>query len=121
MVSYVRDMLRDQKIDFVCFQETMMQDFPDSCVRKVDPSRVYLWDWIPSKGKSGGILSGFNLDRYDVGARVQGDFILQHNLWDKSLQVKWNVLNVYGSAHEEHKEDFLGIWLHFVPRIKTIS
>jgi hypothetical protein len=56
-----------------------------------------------------------------VGARVQGDFILQHNLWDKSLQVKWNVLNVYGSAHEEHKEDFLGIWLHFVPRIKTIS
>jgi hypothetical protein len=100
----------------------MMQDFPDSCVRKVDPSRVYLWDWIPSKGKSGGILSGFNLDRYDVGARVQGDFILQHNLWDKSLQVKWNVLNVYGSAHEEHKEDFfLGIWLHFVPRIKTIS
>jgi exonuclease III len=107
MISFVRDMLRDQKFDFVCFQETMMQDFLDCYIRKVDPNKTYLWDWIPSNGKSGGIISGFNLDRYDVGVRVQGVFILQHNLWDKMLQVKWNVLNVYGSDHDDHKEDFL--------------
>jgi hypothetical protein len=45
----------------------------------VDPDKSYLWDWISSKGKSGGVLYGF-LDRFDVGARVQGEYILQHNL-----------------------------------------
>jgi hypothetical protein len=44
MISFVRDMLRDQKFDFVCFQETMMQDFLDCYIRKVDPNKTYLWD-----------------------------------------------------------------------------
>jgi exonuclease III len=108
MAPYVRSLLRESKFDFVCFQETMMQDFLDECIRKVDPNKSFLWDWIPSKGKSGGILSGFLLDRFDVGAKVQGEYILQHNLWDKMLEAKWNLLNLYDYAHDEGKESFLG-------------
>jgi hypothetical protein len=107
MAPYVRDLVRDHKFDFICFQESMLQDLFDECIRKVDPNKIYLWDWIPSKGKAGGIISGFNVDRFDVGARDQEEYILKHYLWDKRLERKWNLLNIYVSPHDEFKEYFL--------------
>jgi hypothetical protein len=53
--------MRDQDFDFLCIQETMMQDFSESCLRQIDPGKNYLWDWSPAQGRSGGILSGFKL------------------------------------------------------------
>jgi exonuclease III len=95
---FIRDMIHENKFDIVCFQETILKDFPDSCLRKIDPGSCYLWDWISAKGRSGGVFTGIKVDRFDVGNRVQGSFILQHNLWDRRLETKWNVMNVYGAA-----------------------
>jgi exonuclease III len=106
MSPYVRDMIKLQNLDFLCFQETMVQNFSDACFRKLDPNKNYLWDWSP-RGKSGGLLSGFKVDRFDVGSRSQGDFILQHNLWDKKISKKWNIMNIYGAAQDENKDAFL--------------
>jgi hypothetical protein len=80
---YVRELIKDKSLDFVCFQETILQDFSDNCLRLIDPSREYLWDWIPAVGKSGGVLSGIKSERFDVGSREQGNFVLLHRLWDK--------------------------------------
>jgi hypothetical protein len=66
-----------------------------------------LWDWIPAKGKSGGLLSGFSVDRFDVGGRVQEGYILLHRLWDKKMEAKWNVMNVYEYPHDKDKEKIL--------------
>jgi hypothetical protein len=55
----------------------------------------------------GGVLSRLSVDRFDVGSKVQGDFILQHSLWDKELEFKWTLMNVYGANHDENKESFL--------------
>jgi hypothetical protein len=75
---------------------------------------------MPSKGKSGGLLFGFKLDRFDIGSRSQGDFILQHNLWDKKLSRKWTTLNVYAVAHDDDKDSFLvEHWPLFDPKIKN--
>jgi hypothetical protein len=38
---------------------------------------------------------------------VQGVFILQQHLWDKNLEFKWTLMNVYGAAQDENKERFL--------------
>ena len=46
-------------------------------------------------------------DLYDVGSFQQGEYMLQMNLWDKINKIKWNLLVVYGAAHEENKMDFL--------------
>jgi exonuclease III len=107
MSPYVRDLIRDKDFDFLCFQETIIKDFPKSCLRQVDPDRSFLWDWVSSQGRSGGLLSGFKLDRFDVSLRHQGKFILQHCLWDKKLNLKWTVLNVYVPTQEENKDEFL--------------
>jgi exonuclease III len=107
MSSFVKYLISLQNLDFLCFQETMVQNFSNGCFRQIDPNKCFLWDWSPSKGKSGGLLSGFRLDRFDVGSRIQGDFILQHNMWDKKINRKWNILNIYGAAHDEYKDSFL--------------
>ncbi|WVZ79382.1 hypothetical protein U9M48_026963, partial [Paspalum notatum var. saurae] len=33
--------------------------------------------------------------------------MLQMDLWDKQLKIKWNLIVVYGPAHEEGKKEFL--------------
>jgi exonuclease III len=106
-LSYVSELIKEHKFDFLCIQETMVEYFLDSCFRQVDPGREYMWDWTPSTSKSGGILSVMKLDRFDVGSRFQGEFVLQHNLWDKQMGIKWNILNVYGAAHDDKKDKFL--------------
>jgi hypothetical protein len=90
-------------------------------IRSVDPNKNYLWDWSPSKGKSRGILTGLRLDSFDVGSRTQGDFILMHVLWDKKLGKKWCLLNVYGHAQDEKKEDFLRELASFCAKCKDPS
>ena len=97
--SFLRNLILEHKF--------MQAEIADSIIRQIDISHSYLWKWIPSQGKSGGILSGINLEYYDVGSFKEGKHILQLNLWDKIHKVKWNFLNVYGAPHDENKGDFL--------------
>jgi exonuclease III len=91
----------------VGLQETMVGDCEDSLLRKFDVNHDYLWMWNASKGKSGGILVRVLIERYDVGSFRQGEYMIQLNLWDKILKIKWNLLVVCGSAHDENKMSFL--------------
>jgi hypothetical protein len=95
-----------------------MQDFPESCLRQVDPNRNYLWDWILVRGRAGGLLLGLRLDRFDMGNRKRGTYILQHNLWDKLMEKKWDLLNIYGPPQDEHKDEFLTELATFCSRNK---
>jgi hypothetical protein len=38
---------------------------------------------------------------------------LQHNLWDKKISEKWNVLNTYGPAPDDKKDEFLTVLASF--------
>jgi hypothetical protein len=61
----------------------------------------------PCQRKIKGVLTGLKVQRFDVGVRKQGEFILQHLMWDKLMEKKWCLMNVYGAAHDENKESFL--------------
>jgi hypothetical protein len=52
VTTYIRDMIADMKFGFIYFQETILEDFSDKCLRMIDPNRMYLWDWLSVKGKS---------------------------------------------------------------------
>jgi hypothetical protein len=43
---------------------------------------------------------------------------ITYGLWDKKLEVKWNILNVYGAAQTKHKEAFLTELASFCSKIK---
>ena len=105
--SFLRNLIMEHKFDIIGLQETMQAEIDNAILRKFDPLQNYLQKWIPSRGRSGGILSGIRLNSLDVGSFKEGKYILQLNLWDKTLKTKWNFMNIYGSPHEVSKEDFL--------------
>ena len=105
--SFLKDLIHEHNFHFIGLQETMLENVDDKILRKIDPNGVYLWKWIPARGKSGGILSGVNTDLMEVGSFFEGKYILQLNLWDKQMKTNWNFMNIYGAAQEEHKREFL--------------
>ena len=74
--TFLKNLIYQYQFDFIGLQETMVTDCDASLLRKFDTNQSYLWEWIPSKGKSGGILVGVSLSRFDVGSFKKGDFIL---------------------------------------------
>jgi hypothetical protein len=66
----------------------MQENIEDKILRQIDPNQNYLWKWVPSRGKSGGILSGINLEIYDAGSFSEGNYTLQLTLWDKKNKTK---------------------------------
>jgi len=96
--SFLKDLIHEHNFHFIGLQETMLENVDDKILRKIDPNGVYLWKWIPARGKSGGILSGVNTDLMEEGSFFEGKYILQMNLWDKQMKVKWNLVTVYGAA-----------------------
>jgi hypothetical protein len=84
----------------------MQADIDDKTIRVIDPQKNYLWKWIPSNGKSGGILSGINVNSMDVGSFTEGKFILQLNLWDKIKKDKGIFLMFTGHHMRGIKRNF---------------
>ena len=116
--SFLKNFILEHNFHFIGLQETVAESIDDNTLRKFDPNGLYLWKWIPSRGKSGGILSGINTDLMDVGGFCEGNYILQLDLWDKQLKQKWNFLNVYGAAQEMNKNEFLAELARFCNKNK---
>jgi hypothetical protein len=83
MATCIKDMMLDYSLDFIGLQETMKKDYDQSFFRKIDPGINFFWKWVPSVGKSGGILCGVKTESLDVNAVKIGRFMLQFVLWDK--------------------------------------
>src|SRR4051812_41114089 len=73
----------------------------------MDPFNLFSWNWIPSIGKSGGLISGVRKNKLEVLSCVLGKYVLQLIVFDVERKCNWGILSVYGAAHEEGKEEFL--------------
>ena len=62
--TFLRELIVDNQLDFLGVQETMKKHFSDKFFRKVDSGKSFAWHWVPSRGKSRGILCGLNVDRF---------------------------------------------------------
>lgn len=94
----------------------MLKHCEEKVLKKFDPQQEYLWLYTSAVGRSGGILVVILIDLYDVGSFQKGDFMIQLNLWDKKEKVKWNLIVVYGAAHDDNKLAFLAELSSFCSR-----
>jgi hypothetical protein len=67
---------------------------------------MFIWVWAPSAGASGGILMSVSDERFDAGECAIGKFFTRMLLIDKVNNFKWNLVNIYGAAHEKGKAVF---------------
>ena len=95
MGTYISDLVRDFKLDFIGIQETMKKYFSPKFLRKIDSREAFSWKWIPSEGKSGGILGGFRSNVFDLVNYVEGKYLMNFELWNKILKMKCCILVVY--------------------------
>jgi hypothetical protein len=107
VASFLKKLILDHNFHFICLQENMQVELDDQIPRKFDINQSYLWKWIPSKGRSGGIVVGINVRFMDVGPFCEGEYMLQMNLWDKEKRERWNLINIYGVVQDEKRENFL--------------
>jgi len=84
--TYIRELIWDHKADFIGIQETMKKSYSKNFFRKLDSAKEFCWDWTPSSGKSGGMLSGIKNDRFEVENFDNGEFMIIANVFDKSLR-----------------------------------
>ena len=56
--TLIKDLLRNHKIDIVCLQETIKQDFTDFELQGLEVGENFYWCWLPAVGHSGGMLLG---------------------------------------------------------------
>jgi hypothetical protein len=107
MSVFLSDLLKDQQLDFIGLQETMEKYYTTAFFRKIEPENAFFWKWIPSVGKSGGILCGAKNETLGVQAVKLGDFMVLMSLWGNVKKCKSSIIVVYGPAHEERKTAFL--------------
>lgn len=51
---YVREMIIDQKLDFIGLSETIKQDFTKNELHNLCGGRNFQWSWNPPRGMLGG-------------------------------------------------------------------
>ena len=76
MATCLSDLISDHSLDFLGPQETMKKNFSSKCMRKLDPFNTFEWVWIPSCGKSGGIIAGARKDILDLSSNKKGKFMI---------------------------------------------
>lgn len=65
------------------------------------------WSWLPCSGHSGGMLIGVDKNLAQVSAQDQRAFFQSVKLTMISDDFEWVLINVYGTAHDEKKLEFL--------------
>ena len=74
-------MIRDHSLDFIGLQETKKTNFTPKYLRRIDPFERFNWNWVPSVGKSGGILCGIKKETLDVVSWTREKYLLQANIF----------------------------------------
>lgn len=53
----LHDMIKENNVDMIAIQETKKEYFSNRILKTLSP-RLDIWHWVPSIGRSGGILFG---------------------------------------------------------------
>jgi hypothetical protein len=107
MGTCIKDLLLEFKADFVGLQETMRKKYTHKFLRKFDPHQNYTWHWLPSNGRSWGILCGVKTEEFEVIKVEEHEFVVTAEVLDKKSKQKMRLVTVYGPAHDDKKEQFL--------------
>lgn len=76
-------------------------------MRSICGAHDFLWNWAPSRGKSGGILVGIRNEIFQILEHQIGTYFVRVLLLNKADGFKWNLVIVYGATQIVDKQDFL--------------
>jgi hypothetical protein len=101
------EFLTKHKPDFVGFSETKKEDFSPSFLGSLTKNRNFQWNYLPAVGTTGGVLLGINEDVYEVVSWSIRKYSVTATVINRKDAFPWNLVAVYGSAYDDHKQEFI--------------
>lgn len=101
------EILRKNKVEVVCLQETIRVSFAANELDRFCGGRDFHWLTKPAEGHSGSLLMGVNLELVDVVEVDLGEFFISMLVESKREKKRWRIVNVYGPVQTDKKDRFL--------------
>ena len=103
----VHELIKENKLDFIAIIETGRSAFATPFLNFLAAGSDFVWYVIPPRGRSGGMLIGFNNASFLVQDEISGDFCIKFHLRSKEDGFCWALVVVYGAAQNDKKPEFL--------------
>lgn len=103
----LRNKIEESGCDIICLQETKREDFDSSYIKKFCPSKFTNFEFLPSRGASGGLITIWNGSLFSGHLSFLNEFSISISLTSLLSNESWILTNIYGPCLPEKKTEFL--------------
>ena len=102
----IKALIKGQKVDVVCLQETKMQEMSKMIVRSLGVGRCLDWKVLNSRGASSGVLVLWDKKVLQLLEAEVGNFSVSCRFKNCEDDFCWLFFGVYGPSLMKEREDF---------------
>jgi exonuclease III len=95
--------IEESGCDIICLQETKRQTFDMDYIKIICPRKFNKFEYLPSVGASGGIITIWNGSIFDGEISFSNEFYLSIKFTCKISLDSWILTNIYGPCQAERK------------------
>ncbi|RVW53777.1 Transposon TX1 uncharacterized 149 kDa protein [Vitis vinifera] len=100
----IKAMIRSQRADLFCIQETKIQTMTEGVVRSLGSGRFLDWGAMGAQGSAGGILVCWDKRSLDLLEMEMGNFSISCRLKNVEDGMVWIFTGVYGPCNRKERE-----------------
>ncbi|RVW92299.1 hypothetical protein CK203_032483 [Vitis vinifera] len=108
----IKSVIKSQRVDVVCLQETKIKEMTTGLVRSLGVGRHLDWRAVNSKGATGGIVVFWDNRMVELVDLEEGVFSISHQLKNCVDGLVWVFTGVYGPFAVEIERIFRGAWVN---------
>ena len=101
-----RNVIRSQRVDLVCLQETKIQELTVAIVRSLGVGRLSEWRAVEAEGTAGGILVFWDTRKMELVESEIGHFSVTCMFKNVEDGFRWAFTGVYGPVKRNKREMF---------------
>ncbi|RVW39723.1 LINE-1 reverse transcriptase-like [Vitis vinifera] len=102
----IKDVIKSQKVDLVCIQETKIQEMSNGLVKSLGVGRCLEWGSLNSRGTAGGVLVFWDNRVLQLEEMEVGKFTVSCRFKSCEDGFCWCFTGVYGPTAKVEREDF---------------
>ena len=102
----IKDVIKSQKVDLVCIQETKIQEMSNGLVKSLGVGRCLEWGSLNSRGTVGGVLVFWDNRVLQLEEMEVGKFTVSCRFKSCEDGFCWCFTGVYGPTAKAEREDF---------------
>ena len=103
----LKQKIEESAARIICLQETKREMFDLAYIHNFCPQRFNKFEYLPSIGASGGILTAWNGALFSGELMFQNKFSLSIQFTCRTSSKSWILTNIYGPCNHEDKIEFI--------------